>query len=195
MLTTPLIILVGLFLLIPPVYAQQNGTNEIDTPSEVRETTLPIDAATIGTVAATAGGLLLKDRKDKKELEKQLASKEAEIAQLQKERQESEEIQDAILTNIYKIFTASSLYPDKSMKQILDLKATNNPLEKNTLGEDLATQVNRKVRWSNQVYNMPMPNMSVPSEQVIKATTMVQNKVVEAAKAPPPQSTTTQPKT
>ena len=185
MLTTPLIILVGLFLLIPPVYAQQNGTNEIDTPSEVRETTLPIDAATIGTVAATAGGLLLKDRKDKKELEKQLASKEAEIAQLQKERQESEEIQDAILTNIYKIFTASSLYPDKSMKQILDLKATNNPLEKNTLGEDLATQVNRKVRWSNQVYNMPMPNMSVPSEQVIKATTMVVKENKIETKPPP----------
>lgn len=169
----PLVILGLLFFIVPPVYAQ-NGTNEIDTPAEVRETTLPIDAATIGTVAATAGGLLIKDRRDKKDLERQLATKEAEIAQLNKEKLESEEIQDAILTNIYKIFTAASLYPDKNLKQVLDLKATNNPLEKNTLGEDLAVQVNRKVRWSNQVYNMPMPNMSVPSEQVIKATSMVQ---------------------
>lgn len=170
----PLVIL-SLFLIPLPAYAQ-NTTSEIDTPEEVRDTTLPIDAATIGTVAATAGGLLLKDRKDKKDLERQLASKESEIAQLHKERQESEEQQDAILTSIYKIFTASSLYPNKSIKQILDLKAVNNPLEKSTLGEELAVNVNKKVRWSNQVYNIPMPNMSVPSEQVIEATTMVQTK-------------------
>jgi chaperonin cofactor prefoldin len=181
MLVAPLLIILGLLFIIPPVYAQQNGSiNEIDTPAEVRETTLPIDAATIGTVVATAGGLLVKDRKDKKDLEKQLDMKEVEIARLNKEKQESDEQQDAILTSIYKIFTAASLYPDKNLKEILDLKATNNPLEKFVLGEELATNVNKKVRWTNQVYNVPMPNMSVPSAQVINATTVVSaNKVVE----------------
>jgi hypothetical protein len=178
MLVAPLLVILGLLFIIPPVYAQT--TDQIDTPAEVRETTLPIDAATIGTVVATAGGLLVKDRKDKKDLEKQLDMKEAEIARLNKEKQESDEIQDGIQVAMYKIFTAASIYPDKNLKEILDLKSTNNPLEKNTLGEELAIQVNKKVRWTNQVYNVPMPNMSVPSAQVINATTVVQaNKVVE----------------
>lgn len=178
----PLVILGLLFFIIPPVFAQ---TDDITTPAEVRETTFPVDAATIGTVVATAGGLLVKDRKDKKDLEKQIESKEAEIARLNREKQESDEQQDAILTSIYKIFTAASLYPEKNLKEILDLKATNNPLEKNTVGEDLAIQVNRKVRWTNQVYNVPMPNMSVPSAQVINATTVVKENKVDGEKSPP----------
>jgi hypothetical protein len=180
LITAPLVVIgfISLFLLSTPAYAQQ--TDQIETPTDVTQTTFPVDAATIGTVVATAGGLLVKDRKDKKDLEKQLDMKEAEIARLNKEKQESDEIQDGIQVAMYKIFTAASIYPDKNLKEILDLKATNNPLEKNTLGEELAIQINRKVRWTNQVYNVPMPNMSVPSAQVINATTVVQaNKVVE----------------
>jgi hypothetical protein len=181
-----------LFLLIPsstelfaqtttnPEVLQEGSAQNQELKQQVTDTaqeaSMPIDAVTIGSVVAAAGGLLLKDRKDKKDLETKLTAQEMEVKRKEEElKQKNQEITEIVMaleiTN-YKLFNSAYLYPKLSFKDILDLKATNNPLEKNTLGEEYAIDINKLAKYTVVNYHVPMPNMSIPTAQVIQASTM-----------------------
>ena len=158
---------------------------------------LPLDTVTIGGIVASAGGLFLNDRREKKKLEEKMSLQEIEIRrneeELKKNNEEIVEIVMALEVINYKVFNSAYLYPQLTFKDILDLKSTNNPLEKNTLGEEYALQINKLARFTVVNYNMPMPNMSIPSAQVIEASTTKQEIKTTVAKtnpAPQPVSST-----
>lgn len=185
-----------LFLQTNQVLAQQTTDQApIDpTPQQeavikevAQEQTLPVDTLTIGSVIATAGGLLLNDRREKKKLEEKITAQEQEAMikeeELKKKNQEIVEIVMALEVINYKLFNSAYIYPNLTFKDILDLKATNNPLEKNTLGEEYAIKINELARYTVVNFNMPMPNMSIPSSQVIQASTVKENVKEAVAKS------------
>lgn len=151
-----------------------------------QDSTLPVAGGTIATTAAAALGLYLNDRKDKKKLETKIQTVEEE-SQIRKKQI------DEIVLNLeivcFKIFYAAYIYEEKSMKQILDLKATNNPLEKSTLGEEYANQINKLSQLVQINYNIPMPNMSVASPQVIASSSVLkENRSTTPSMQPPPMT-------
>lgn len=163
---------------IPSVIQPGTVQNEVlkdQVSSTAQAATLPVDAVTIGGIVTAAGGLLLNDRRDKKKLEEKLTAEKL----LQEEKDREQKIRDKevveILTNLsliqYKIHAANYLYPDKNPKQILDLKSNNNPMDKMTISEENSKEINRLARLVTVNYDLPPLNMSVPSNQVIQATT------------------------
>lgn len=168
----------------------QNNELKEQVATTAQQTTLPIDTITIGAIATSVGGLLLKDRKDKKDLESKLAAQEIEIKQkeeeLKKKNMEIVEIIMDIEVINYKIFNSAYIYDTKTFRQILDLKSTNNPLEKNTIGEEYAIQINKLARFTEVTYNVPRPNMSIPTTQVIQASSVSEQIQTVVAKTPPP---------
>jgi len=194
----PLILMVFLIGIIPIGYSQQtpSSTVPIQTPpttlstpvvvpeprkqemqSTAQQTTLPVDAGIIGTIVASAGGLLLKDRKDKKDLQEQIDQKEldriAKEQQLEEKNRQIVKILTDIAIGYYKIINAAYLYESKTLKQIIDLKASNNPLDRDTLGTYMAEKINQLGNYVVITYEFPMPNMSVPSNQVIQASSVL----------------------
>lgn len=205
-LTTYLVLLwiTVLFLQTNSVLAQQTTTDNTPEPIGTTDTaptpqqeavikdvaqqqSLPLDTVTIGGVIATAGGLLLNDRREKKKLEEKMSVQELEVRRKEEElRQKNQEIVEIVMALEvinYKIFNSAYLYKTLTFKDILDLKSTNNPLEKNTLGEEYAIQINKLAKFTVVNYNMPMPNMSIPSAQVIGASTVKQEVKEAVAKA------------
>lgn len=159
-----------LFFSVNNVLAQQVVNDDVkeqikDTASDaVTAQTLPIDLTTITGILGTAGGLLWKDRKDKQDLEKQL--------------KECMDILMNLEVSTIKVYNAAMVYPEKSLKQILELNAANNAMESVTIAAEMATHVNRLQKFMLFNFHLPMPNMSIPSERVINATTTVEaNKV------------------
>jgi len=147
---------------------------------EVRTSTLPIDATLITAIASSVGGLLWKDRKDKKEIEAQL--KEAIEALM------------VLNASYIKFFNACMLYPDKKPNQILMLKSANNALEDSTLAAEMANGISKYQKFASGNFHLQAPNMSTPSAQVINATTVIpENRVTEIhtveQQSPPPSST------
>lgn len=145
--------------------------------STVQSTTLPTDAGIMATTIAAAGGLLLKDRKDKKDLQAQIDQKELDRIAKEQEVEEKNRQIVKILTDIsigyYKIINAAYLYETKTLKQIIDLKASNNPLDRDTLGTYMAEKINQLGTYVVINYEFPMPNMSIPSNQVIQASSVL----------------------
>lgn len=198
LLTYLLLIWISVFFFQTNTVLGQQQTGE-PTPQQeavikevAQEQALPVDTLTIGSVIATAGGLLLNDRREKKKLEEKISVQEAEAMRKEQELKEKNqsivEIVMALEIINYKLFNSAYLYPNLTFKDILDLKSTNNPLEKNTLGEEYAIQINKLARFTVVNYNMPMPNMSIPSAQVIGASTIKEGVKQEMAKtlsAPP----------
>lgn len=138
--------------------------------------TLPLDITTITGILGTAGGLLWKDRKDKQDLEKQL-----------------KECMD-ILMNLevcgIKVFNAAILYPEKNIKQLLELKVNNNAMENQTIAGEMSVHIARLQKFMMINFHTMMPNMSVASQQVINATTTVPaNKVAEITPPNPEPAT------
>ena len=159
---------------------EQTATNA------AQDTTLPVAGGTVLATAATAIGLYLNDRKDKKKLETKITNVEQEAGEKKKQL-------DKIVLDLeiicFKIFYAAYIYPEKSLKQILDLKATNNPLEKNTLGEEYGEKINELAKIIQVNYNIPMPNMSVASPQVVAASSVVaENRATTPPVQPPPMT-------
>lgn len=167
---------------------EQNEELKEQVATTAQQTSLPIDTVTIGGIVATAGGLLLNDRRKSKQMEEKLTAAEIEVKnkeeELKKKNQEMIEIIMALEVVNYKVFNSAYIYDNKTFRQILDLKSTNNPLEKNTLGEEYALQINKLAKYTNVTYNVPMPNMSIPSSQVINASSIAQN--LPVVKTPPP---------
>ena len=157
----------------------QNVVNDA-VREEIQETasatttaqTLPIDITTITGILGTAGGLLWKDRKDKKDLEEQL--------------KECMDILMNLEVGTIKVFNAAMVYPEKSLKQILELKAANNAMENLTIAGEMSTHVSRLQKFMMFNFHTPMPNMSIPSERVINNTTSVAENKVTQITAPPP---------
>lgn len=167
-----------------------------------QQQSLPFDTVTIGGIAASTVGLLVNDQRKKKQLEEKLALQQLEVKskeeELKKKNEEIVEIVMALEVINYKVFNSAYLYPQLTFKDILDLKSTNNPLEKNTLGEEYAVQINKLARFTVVNYNMPMPNMSIPSAQVIEASTTkqeIKETVAKANPTPQPVSSTVKPAT
>jgi gas vesicle protein len=178
---------------IPPVLEEGSRANEVlkeQVATTAQQTSLPIDTVTIGGIVAATGGLLFKDRKDKKDLETKLTVQEIELKRKEDElRLKNQEITEIIMTLEvvnYKIFNSAYIYDTKTFRQILDLKSTNNPLEKNTLGEEYALQINKLAKFTSVNYNVPMPNMSIPSSQVINASSVSEQIQHMVVKTPPP---------
>ena len=152
-----------------------------DTAKEtVTSQTLPFDLTTIGGILGTAGGLLWKDRKDKKELQDQL-----------------KEAVDILMNYIAcdaKVHNAAMVYPEKTHNQLLQLKVNNNAMENQTIAGEMAVQINRLQKFLMLNFHLPMPNMSIPSERVINSTTTVPaNKVQQIGEQPPPPPASTDP--
>lgn len=169
---------------IQPTQQQEQVIKEV-----AQQQSFPVDTLTIGSVAASTVGLLINDQRKKKQLEEKLTAQEIEVKskeeELKRKNQEIVEIVMALEIINYKVFNSAYLYPQLSFKDILDLKSTNNPLEKNTLGEEYAIQINKLAKFTTVNYNVPMPNMSIPSAQVIEASTTKQNIKETVAKANP----------
>ena len=161
-----------LFLQTNQVLAQ-NVVNEA-VQEEIQETasqtttaqTLPIDVTLITSIAGTIGGLLWKDRKDKKDLENQL--------------KEAIDVLMVLNASYIKFFNACVLYPQKRPDQILQLKSANNALEDSTLASEMANGISRYQKFAMGNFHLQSPNMSTPSPQVINSTTMVPENKVEA---------------
>lgn len=184
------LILMGMtliFLQTNQVLGQQEIVNEA-VKEEVQETaqqtvqttTLPIDATLITAIASSVGGLLWKDRKDKKEIEAQL--------------KEAIDVLMVLNASYIKFFNACMLYPEKTPKQILQLKSANNALEDSTLAAEMANGITRYQKFAQGNFHLQAPNMTTPTAQVINATTVIpENKVTEAhtveQQSPPPSST------
>ena len=172
-----------LFFSASKVLAQQTVTGPVkeEIQQQAKETvtaqTLPIDITTITGILGTAGGLLWKDRKDKQDIEKQL--------------KECMDILMNLEVSTIKVYNAAMIYPEKNISQILQLKAANNALEGQTIASEMAIQISRLQKFMLGNFHLPMPNMSVPSERVINATTTVPaNKVqqIEPSKTPENQA-------
>lgn len=170
-----------LFFSTNQVLAQQKITEPVkeEIQQQAKETvtaqTLPIDVTTITGILGTAGGLLWKDKKDKQDLEKQL--------------KECMDILMNLEVSTIKVYNASIIYPEKTLSQILQLKAANNAMEEQTIKGEMAVQVTRLQKFMLGNFHLPMPNMSIPSERVINATTTVpENKVTQIT--PPPSDNT-----
>jgi len=168
-----------LFFSVSNVMAQNNEVVNESVKEEIQETasesvtaqTLPIDITTITGILGTAGGLLWKDRKDKKDLEKQL--------------KECMDILMNLEVGTIKFFNASMVYPEKTVKQILELKAANNAMENLSIAGEMSVHVARLQKFMMFNFHTPMPNMSIPSERVINSTTVVaENKVTQIESQP-----------
>lgn len=176
-----------------PTVLQEGSTANEELKEQVattaQQTSLPLDTVTIGSIVATAGGLLLNDRRKSKQMEEKLSIAELEVQrkeeELKKKQMEVVEIIMALEVVNYKIFNSAYIYEDRTFRQVLDLKSTNNPLEKNTLGEEYAIQINKLAKFTNVNYNVPMPNMSIPSSQVINASSVSEH-IKMVATTPPP---------
>ena len=186
---TCLMMFTTLFFSVNNVLAQQTTTTNTvpvvpepvkqEIQEQAKETvsaqTLPMDLTTITGILGTAGGLLWKDRKDKQDLEKQL-----------------KECMDILMNYVVcdaKVHNAAMMYPQKTHSQLLQLKATNNAMDNQTISGEMAVQLNRLQKFLLFNFQLPMPNMSIPSPQVINSTTSVQaNKV-----AVPPEDKLKQP--
>lgn len=164
-----------LFFSVNNVLAQQTVNEQVqEVKEEIQDTaketvtaqTLPLDITTITGILGTAGGLLWKDRKDKQDLEKQL--------------KECMDILMNLEVSTIKVYNAAIIYPEKSIKQILQLSAANNGLETQTIAGEMALQVSRLQKFMMINFHLPMPNMSIPTERVINATTSIpENKVTQ----------------
>ena len=177
---------ITLFFAANNVIAQQVVNDAVQ--EEIKETasqqvtsqTLPIDLTTITGILGTAGGLLWKDRKDKKEIEAQL-----------------KEAVDIIMNYIAcdaKVHNAAMVYPEKTHNQLLQLKVNNNAMENQTISGEMAVQINRLQKFLMINFQLPMPNMSIPSERVINSTTTVpSNQVQQIGSTPPPSPPPTDP--
>jgi hypothetical protein len=163
-----------LFFTVNNVMAQQVVNEAVK--EQVQETakdavstqTLPMDITTITGILGTAGGLLWKDRKDKQDLEKQM-----------------KEGMDILMNYVacdVKIHNASIVYPEKTHSQLLQLKVNNNAMENQTIAGEMAVQINRLQKFLMVNFSVPMPNMSIPTERVINATTTVPANKVEQIK-------------
>lgn len=180
-----------LFLQTNQVLGQQQTTPAIITNEPVKTAiqdvaseqittqTLPVDATLMTTIAGTVGGLLWKDRKDKKDLENQL--------------KEAVDVLMVMNASYIKFFNASMIYGDKMPKQILQMKSANNALEDSTLAAEMANGISRFQKYAVGNFRLQAPNMTTPSAQVINATTVVpENRVaLSTPAAPPPTSQNT----
>lgn len=158
------------------VYGQENLLNEAvheevqeTTAATVQSTTFPIDATLLTTIAGSVGGLLWKDRRDKKDVENQL--------------KEAIDVLMVLNASYIKFFNASMIYPEKNVKQILQLKSANNALEDQTLAAEMANGIQRYQKYAVGNFHLQAPNMTTPSPQVINATTVVPENKVEASAA------------
>lgn len=149
-----------------------------DTASQqITTQSLPIDVTMITAIASSVGGLLWKDRKDKKELEAQL--------------REAIDVLMVLNASYIKFFNGCMLYPEKRPDQILQLKSANNALEDSTLAAEMANGISRYQKYAVGNFHLQAPNMSTPSPQVINATTVVPENKVNVY-PPSPQTKTDQ---
>lgn len=171
-----------LFLQVNQVLAQ-NTVEQVeeaikDTASEqVTAQTFPVDVTMMTTIAGTIGGLLWKDRKDKKEIEGQL--------------REAVDVLMVLNASYIKFFNASMIYGDKMPKQILQLKSANNALEDSTLAAEMANGIARYQKYALGNFHLQAPNMTTPSPQVINATTVIADNKVNVPPASKTQTNTT----
>lgn len=179
------------------IYAQSNSTpitqQDVQETAQqtAQDTTLPVAGGTVLTTAIAAAGLYLNDRRETKKLQTKMTLTQEE--ETEKRKQIDQILQDINIV-LWKIFYAGYIYTNKNFRQILDLKSTNNPLEKNTLGEEYAILINKLTKLTNAQYDLPQPNMSIASPQVIQATTLVaENKATTPNPDPVPAADPTPP--
>jgi len=145
---------------------------------QITAQTFPVDATLLTTIAGTIGGLLWKDRKDKKDVEGQL--------------KEAVDVLMVLNASYIKFFNACMLYPEKLPKQILQLKSANNALEDSTLAAEMANGITRYQKFAVGNFQLQAPNMTTPSPQVVNATTVIpENRVAVGTQQQPPNTTST----
>lgn len=129
---------------------------------------------TAGGIGATIIGLLYKDKQDKKEVEKTT-----------KQQIKGTDVDSAKMFILYnKILQYAYLYPEYTLKQILDLPATQNVMDKETIGQVIARETNQWANFIQESYNIARPQMSVATATGVHAAQ-------DAAKNPPTVNTAT----
>lgn len=159
------IVVVAAFLIVVAIpfwsyttlsHAQQQTTT---TPPPPAAPSPPIIDATTGTAVAAGGaaGIIaivkqILDQRKNKEIDK---STDRDVG--------------VFVILISKFYQAKYLYPHMSDKQILDLPISNNPMSSKTLGQAITEEADAWAQFNQQYWNIPSPQMSVPSATTVNA--------------------------
>ena len=171
MLVTPLVIL-GLFLLVPPAYAQNN------TSVEQQDESGNVDPTTVATVGGgVAVGAIA--------IAKQLLDQRKNTAR----DKSTDAYAGTFFSLLSKYFQAKYLYPHMTDKEILDLPISNNPMSKMTLGQAITAEADKWVTGNQQYWNIPMPQMGVPTMTTVEA---IKGSTAAPSTQPPPPANKTE---
>ena len=148
------ILIIGFLCLtiIPPVYAQNSTSTQTTTNGG------GVDPATIATVGVGgAAGVIA--------IAKQLLDQRTNT----KRDRSTDGDAGLFFSLLSKYFQAKYLYPHMTDKEILDLPISNNPMSKMTLGQAITSEADKWVAGNQQYWNIPMPQMSVPTATTVEA--------------------------
>ena len=150
----PLLLIITLFL-FTPVYAQQ--TNETETSPQPANGN-GVDPATIATVGVggAAGAIAIV---------KQLLDQRKNTA---RDRTTDADAGRFIIL-VSKLMQAQYLYPYMTVKEILDLPISNNPMSRQTLGQAITAEAELWAVGNQQYWGIPSPQMSVPTATTVEA--------------------------
>lgn len=143
-----------LTIIIPPTaYAQNNSTSTQTTTGGSGVD--PATVATVGVGGAAGVIAIVKQLVDQKTNTKRDKSTDGDAG--------------LIFSLLSKYFQAKYLYPHMTDKEILDLPVSNNPMSKMTLGQAITSEADKWVSGNQQYWNIPMPQMSVPTTTTVEA--------------------------
>jgi hypothetical protein len=156
-------------ILVVSVFGQEVVSTAAPTAPSAVDPTL----ATGGIItSAIVGGLAIyNDRKDKKEMKSNVKGTDVDSAKM------------FVLYN--KILQYAYLYPEYTLKQILDLPATANVMDKETIGQVIARETNGWADFIQERYHVARPTMSVATSTGVHAAQ-------DAAQNPPTVNTATE---
>lgn len=156
-----LALLLSLALFVPQMVMGQTANNGTTLPIPNTPSTNGTDMATAITVPLVSSGLVgafayLKDKIDKKDVTKKLKGTDVDMSQF--------------VALMSKFFQYSYVYKNYTIAQILDLPATNNAMDKTTLGMAISNEANEWVNFVQSEYNVPRPPMAIASQSIVTAT-------------------------
>ena len=162
----PLLLIITLFL-FTPVYAQQQ-TNETNTDNGGGGVDPTIITAAAGGGAAGVIAIV-----------KQLLDQRKNTA---RDRTTDADAGRFIIL-VSKLMQAQYLYPYMTVKEILDLPISNNPMSRQTLGQAITAEAELWSVGNQQYWGIPSPQMSVPTATTVEA---IKSSTAAPSTQPPP---------
>lgn len=170
------ILIIGLLSLttIPTAYAQTNSTSTQTTVTGNNDGVDPGTVAAIGVGGTASVIAIVKQWMDQKTNTKRDRTTDGDAG--------------LFFSLLSKYFQAKYLYPHMTDKEILDLPISNNPMSKMTLGQAITAEADKWVSGNQQYWNIPMPQMSVPTQTTVEA---VKSSTAAPSTQPPPPGNNT----